>query len=340
MARRHYLRHFTRLCSLTLGLWVAQRSAAASELSWSGPADCDQREQLVFQLERALSAPLAEVAAFHFQVHVERTSPESRARLLVRTSADAAVSERVLVAPSCSKLVDTLTVAMALALEAATSAQEPASPAAEVAPAEPSRVLQPPALGGERAADASGVTATPEDALTPLTWGATLWLTGDGGSLPAPGLGTALSIEAAWPGLELRALATLWFEQHAPLAGQPELGGDLALATGALLACTSAVRVGANSLALALCAGGELGRLAGSGTGVLNPRSGQSLWAAARTEADLVWRVPATRLALGAQLGLALPFVRDDFVLDGIGAVHRPASLAGRAGIGIGVAFE
>lgn len=70
-----------RVCCLVLGLWLVPEPASASELSWSGPPDCDQREQLVFQLERALSAPLSQVAAFHFQVHVERTTPDARARL-------------------------------------------------------------------------------------------------------------------------------------------------------------------------------------------------------------------------------------------------------------------
>lgn len=330
-----------RGCCLALGLWLAPEPATASELSWSGPADCDQREQLVFQLERALAAPLSEVADFHFQVHVERTAPDARARLLVRTSAESGVSERVLVAPSCSKLVDTLTVAMALALEAAAAAEEPPSSATDPRLSAPATPAPEPARGsGEPAADEHGAPEATEGVPEPLAWRATLWLAGDAGSLPEPALGAALGLELGWPEVQLRALATLWLEQHAQLAGQPGLGGDLALATGALLGCTTVFGARQDSLALGLCAGGELGRLSGSGTGVLTPRSGYSLWAAARAEVEMAWHVPSTRLRLGAQLGMAVPFVRDDFVLDGIGAVHRPESLVARAGLGVGVAFE
>ena len=45
-----------------------------------------------------------------------------RARLLVRTSAESGVSERVLMAPSCSKLVDTLAVAILTNFSAPTGA--------------------------------------------------------------------------------------------------------------------------------------------------------------------------------------------------------------------------
>jgi hypothetical protein len=81
---QHWLWSWGLTCSLVLGSWLAPAGASASELSWSGPTDCEQREQLVFQLERALAAPLSEVAAFQFQVHVERTTP-CRAASLTHT---------------------------------------------------------------------------------------------------------------------------------------------------------------------------------------------------------------------------------------------------------------
>src|SRR5688572_19686710 len=121
-----------RALASSLALLVATpgASAHASDLSWSGPAECSQREQLLFQIERALGASLAETAPFPFQVHVERTTPDVRARLVVQGDGDASsVKERLLVAPDCSQLVDTLAIAVALAIEAARSEVE-ARPAA------------------------------------------------------------------------------------------------------------------------------------------------------------------------------------------------------------------
>jgi len=135
-------------------------------------------------------------------------------------------------------------------------------------------------------------------------------------------------------------VGTLWLEQHTRVAGDSALGGDVQLATGALLACMSPVAAARRELSAFLCGGGELGRLSGTGTGVVEPRTGQRLWAAARLSGDLFWSIPSTSLRLGAQLALVVPLIRDDFVLDGIGSVHRPSSLVGRAGLGLDVAFE
>jgi hypothetical protein len=90
----------------------------ASDLSWSGPVDCAQSEQLLFEIERALGAPLAVTGRVHLQVHVTRTAPDARALLRVGTDGDAPASERSLAAPDCATLVDTLAVAITLALEA------------------------------------------------------------------------------------------------------------------------------------------------------------------------------------------------------------------------------
>lgn len=97
--------------------------AGASALSWSGPPECRESEQLAFQVQRALGAPLADTGHVHLQVHIERVTPDARALLRI-TSADSAseevhLKERLLVAPDCATLVDTLAVAIALAVEAA-----------------------------------------------------------------------------------------------------------------------------------------------------------------------------------------------------------------------------
>src|SRR5688572_22855180 len=113
--------------------------ARASDLSWAGPAECARSEQLVFQVERALGAPLAETGQVHLQVHVARTVPTTRALLRIADdSAHPPISERRLVAPDCDKLVDTLAVAITLAIEAAT-------PQPEILPAPAATTPPPPA---------------------------------------------------------------------------------------------------------------------------------------------------------------------------------------------------
>jgi len=86
--------------------------AGASDLSWAGPPECRESEQLSFQVERALGAPLADTGHLHLQVHIARVSPDARALLRITSdeggAADAQLKERLLVAPNCATLVDTL----------------------------------------------------------------------------------------------------------------------------------------------------------------------------------------------------------------------------------------
>lgn len=95
------------LASVLLATSLARR-AAASDLGWSGPADCAQSEQLLFQVEQALGTPLANTGDVHLQVHVARTTPTASALLRIEDeTAEPALSERSLVAPDCERLVDT-----------------------------------------------------------------------------------------------------------------------------------------------------------------------------------------------------------------------------------------
>ncbi len=311
--------------------------AAASDLSWAGPVECAEREQLLFQIERALVAPLAETGRFQLQVHVERVAPEARAILRIAgDTADVEVKQRLLVAPDCETLVDTLAVAIALAIEAAV----PPSVANVVAPSEVAAQPLDSGISNGHWVGAAGVEPEPVRPV-PVPRGSA-WLVGDTGSLPGPALGVGLGFDLGWPRLQIGVLATLWLEQHAQLASSSAgaVGGDLRLLTAGIVGCTNPLSNPAGPLLLSLCVGWEMGRLSGRGTGITAPRDAQALWAAPSLQAGLSWRLPETRLSVGARVGVATPLGREEFVLDRLGTVHQPASLVGRAALGMNVALE
>jgi hypothetical protein len=316
------------------------RSAVASDLGWSGPADCAQSEQLLFQVEQALGAPLADTGQVHLQVHVARTTPTARALLRIEDeAAEPALSERSLVAPDCEKLVDTLAVAITLALEAAVPPrEEPPSPVIPVGtaraaarpssppPTSPADVVAPEPESAEHAGPTARVVAR---------------VLADVGSLPSVALGLGLGAQLVWSRLQLELLGTLWSEQHARLdvSGLPDAGADLALVTGALSACTTPLGSDPAPLVLALCLSWEMGRLSGEGTGISAPRQASELWMAPAASIGLTWR-PGPAPGLGARMGAATPLGGGEFYLDRIGTVHQPASVAARAGLSVDVAFE
>lgn len=337
------MNRFLLACAVGLAS-SAPFGAQASDLSWSGPAECSRSEQLVFQVERALRASLAETGEVHLQVHVARASPTARALLRIADdAADPAISERRLVAPDCDKLVDTLAVAITLAIEAAAPQPEITPSPVPSAPPPAARLSAPAASLPEAP---SPVAASRDD--SPAEARASLGavphvaarLLGDLGSLPTPALGIGVGAQLGWSHWLLELTGTLWTERHAPLdsATTPGAGADLSLATGAFAGC--ALPLEESSLAMALCVGWEVGRVSGIGTGITSPRRASGLWLAPTLDAGLTWTPTGSRLGIGARVGAAAPLGQRPFYLERLGTVHEVASLVARAGLSVDVALE
>jgi hypothetical protein len=319
--------------------------ARASDLSWSGPADCSRSEQLMFEVEQALGVPLAETGRLHLQVHVARTAPTARALLRIDAEGEPAPSERRLVAPDCDKLVDTLAVAITLAIEAAAPPPEPApapAPAArQLARVEPSPA-QPLARVVNVADEAGPLDRPPPD--VPAARGpsprVTARVLADVGSLPAPAFGIGVGAQLAWSRWQLELVGALWGDRHARIdsATTANAGADLSLVTAALAAC--ALPLEEISVAIALCASWEMGRLSGQGTGITSPRGASGLWLAPGIEAGFTWRPAGSRLGIGGRVGAAAPFGQRSFYLERLGTVHEVESLVARAGLSIEVALQ
>jgi hypothetical protein len=324
------------IASCVLGFALSLPGVArATDLSWSGPADCAQSEALVFQVERALGASLAETGQLHLQVHVARTAPTARALLRIADDApEPSISERKLDAPSCEKLVDTLAVAITLAIEAA--APVPEAPAIPKAPA---RAAPPPVAAVPAAPQAA--LDVPEDEPEGGSAGPVprvlARVLADVGSLPGPALGVGLGAQLGWPWLQLELVGTLWAEQHTRLEATPSAGADLSLATGALSVCTSPL--GASTIAIALCVGAEVGRASGIGTGISAPRQASGLWLAPTADVGLTFRPSERGVGIGARIGAAAPLGRDPFYLERLGTVYQAESLVARVSLGLDVSL-
>ncbi len=332
-----------RLLAVTLALLGASQPAVAraSDLSWSGPPACAQIEPLLFQIERALGAPLSESGHVHLQVHVTSLAPDARALLrIMDDSREVALRERSLVAPDCDKLVDTLAVAITLAVEAASpGGTEPDAATAAHAQAPTSVATRSPT---PPPSEQRGAPSAPLGPSGGAVLRAMALLLGDVGSLPAPGLGLGLGLQLAWTRLQLEILGALWLEQHATLepAVVAGAGADVGLATGSVSVCATPLDSSSTALTLALCVGWEMGQLRGSGTGVSTPRSANALWLAPTVHAGLTWQPLGSRFGFGAHLGAGVPLERDRFFLNDLGDIHQPATVVGRAAFRLDVALE
>jgi hypothetical protein len=333
-------------CLLAIIGSLFSAAAGAAELSAGGPAPCPDAAELRFRVERALGMPLERAAPLHFDVHFERSARSFVAQLRVdANAASPAPKQRRLEATKCSELADAVSVAIALALGAGEPASDPAwqpAPPAVVAP-----VAEVPAVAS--ALDTSSATPAARDApvanaeLEHARWLPELSLAVllDSGSLPAPSWGLALGAALRTERFAVRALGTLLFDQHAKLAtGPAAAGADLGLALGSLSLCAAPFGSLQTRFAAALCGGWELGRLSGLGTGVDSPHQRAELWSAPRVDAELSWQAPGTLLRFAAQLTLAAPLQRDDFVLGGVGTIYRPPGAVARFAAAVELGFD
>jgi hypothetical protein len=342
------LRRALVLIAVTMSLAAG---AAAAELHVEGPAACLDGQELAFRLERTLGRPLEGVAPFRVNVTVSGTRAHRSARIEMIDEAASERMERVVSASDCGDLADAITVVVALALDSRTTANEgePAAAGQMEIEAPPQSAPEPPPLvaadEGARAASAES-TARGEASVVRgegmLEPAVSVWVVGDAGSLPAPGLGASLGVELGAESWQLRAQGTLFVDQRhqvgSAAGGAP--GAELRLVTGALLGCVVPVGSASSPLQLRACTGWELGRLSGTGTGVAAPRRGNALWSAPLVELGVLWPISGTRLKLGALIVAAAPLGRDDFVLRDVGHVHRPGSVVGRAALGAAFALE
>jgi len=123
------------------------------------------------------------------------------------------------------------------------------------------------------------------------------------------------------------------------LADGTPVGGTFSLLALGLAACFDAsIASGPDAVKIALCAGPELDVLRGRSFGVNVPGEGAKTWASAvaGVEGDVPvsgpWR-------LTVRLAAVLPQRREHFALQGVGEVHQPAAVGGRAAVGLELVF-
>jgi len=264
-------------------------------------------------------------------VRIEPSRAGYDARLQVSRPADRAQGTRALQAASCAELTEALALAIVVAIGADAEPSLPAAPA----PRQPEPAAPP---ESEPGAPTDAPTAAPSTG--PALVGAA-WMVADTGTLPAPGLGVALGVGLSWPNVQLRAVGTLLPEREGflPLADANPPGASIGLLAGSVAACVP-FAVKPSAFGLSACAGWELGQLSGSGTHVSTPFHQRRFWSAPRFDVAGRWALSETALALELLVTAAAPLTRDDFVVEDLGSVHRPANVVGRLGLGLSVSTD
>ena len=302
---------------------------AAAGLTLAEPALCTSADELSFRVSRALGQPVASVAGPQFAVSIRAVRAGFQAQLETAATQAGPARERSISAANCEELTDSVALAIALALGSSAPVEPPAAlePEAASTPAP-----APPTPGHDDVSERPTTTASSGPRVDVLAW-----LMADTGSLPGAGLGVSAGAGLAWSMLELRALGLFLPPREGHPAGGDATspGAELSLLAGSLLVCAPLSDAG-RPLQVLACAGWELGQLSGTGTQVATPHERSTLWSAGRIDLGAAWLIPGSPLALELLASVLAPLSRDEFILKDIGAVHQPANVVARAGLGLG----
>ncbi len=302
---------------VVLGVSLIPRAAAAElRLSWNAPKECPTESYVRDAVSRTAS-PNASREAVDADVFVEHGD---RWSVTIRTKrAGVVAADRRLDATSCEALADATAVILAMALVPADAAPSPA-PLAPPPPAPvPARLPESPASSPDPRPRAMSVSAS---------------LVADTATLPSPALGGRAHL--AWtPGRARLGVSGGYFAGQSKATGSSAAGATLSLVTAGARACWAVART---AVELAPCVGGDVQIMKASGYGAEANFDASALWLAA-TAGALV-RLPVTAgFAIRADIDAVVPLARPRFIVEGDGAVHKPANLGLRAGIGAELLF-
>jgi len=315
----------TALAACTLsGVWTSRaRAEPELSLSWPTHARCPDQTWVLARVEAQLGRALGDARV---PLHARASIRESARtfELTLETEHDDVRGARRFRAARCEQVAEAAALVLALSI-GAQSETEPVVPRDMEVPA-PRTTLPDAAPATERRA--------------PTRFSAVVGALLERGLLPHAGVGPELGVGLAWR-RSRATLSGLWL----PPARSPrgDDGGKVAVSLWAARAGYCHTLLGRPRARLAGCAGLELGRAAGQGIALARPETRRTLWCAASLSARLSTQL-VRRLGLYLEPGLAVPFVRRQFVSsDGQGQrlaiLHTPQATSKRVSVGIELFF-
>jgi hypothetical protein len=332
VGRGRELRRAAVAAGLALALAPAPAAGERLALRWTAPAGCPSATEVQAEVARLLGDRTGRTGR---DLAVTAEVAEARpGEWSVRLAEGA--HERVVRGASCPAVAAAAAVILALMIDPTAEVEPaPALPPASwpVAPASaPAPPPHPPAAPSPPVilpAPAPPATAWPR------SWSAGAWASVDAGSLPGAAAGFGVGGALGLGRQQLTAAFEAWPSDAGSTAEKTAAGGRFDLLVGVLGTCRTLLT---GRLELAPCVAVELGRLHARGYGVAAPGEGSSVWVAGRGGVRAGWRL-TTRLNVVLRADAVVPFERPSFVLVNVGPVHRPAAVAGRAGLGLEARF-
>lgn len=301
----------------------ARAQQARIELTWSGPAECQDDGGVEREIERIVGDSRTVAAEAPLRV-LARVTRQHDGNWLVHLSTRAGerTGERSLIGTSCAEVQQATALIVALMVNPNVRLEpEPPAPSPPVA-------ASPPRKAGAQPRAAETPSNEARLGIEP-SLGAAFNL----GVLPSVGMGLSFGVALRgqrWSG-ELSGAA--WLPQSKTSDDALEAGGDFGLLGANLFACYQV-----HPTPLGCCLGPGVRSMRGEGFGVSTPSNARATWAVVAAELFVAAEL-SHHLVLRLTLGAEFPFRPPTFSLAGLGKVHSPAPVAGTAGSALAVRF-
>lgn len=333
---RRRARSFVALAA-AFGASLLSASAASApvgslpiELDWQAPASCPESDDVERDVRRLLGdAPIPEnVSPIVAKVSV-RQSGESSFDVRIRTTSGGDERERDLRVETCDEARHLVAFLLAFLIDPNASEHsrtEPPPNQPAVVPVLPAPVHREPEPSKARRA---------RNGRSPR-WALDVLVGADLGTLPSASLGGELRGGVLFPGWSVEARAAAWLPRREESPKVPGAGGEFTLLDAGLLGCLR--QAPWEAVSIQVCAGSALLALRGEGYGVETSTEDTAVFAGATGEGALFVGL-AARTSLRLGLGALVPFRRPAFAIHGVGEIHRPSAVSGRAALGFEVTF-
>lgn len=315
-----------------LAVALPVRAESPLSLTWAAPKECPVRESVVLAVERLITKPPTKtlVATAIVEKRDERYGAD------IRTPG----GERHLDGESCRAVSEAVAMVLALAIDpeaspsaAAFAAFDEPVPTAQAKPeGAAARPVAPAAVSAappEPEKDEPPPKNEPDEEAKGARFIAGAFALFESGMLPGPTFGASANIGVGMTAWSAEVGGTWLLPREGELEDDSSRGGEIGYIGGYAAGCVTPFR----PRRVDFCGAFEVGRIAGTGSGVTNPLTG-----------DAVWLAPAlygaARLPLFGQvngegrLGVAFPLNRPKFSLNDLGEVHQPAPFTVRAELG------
>jgi hypothetical protein len=301
-------------------------------LSWTAPGDgdCPNAAYVLGEIRRYVGPARADRKPIRANA-VIRAAGSGAWQMVLKTEQGNTQGERIFRDASCTAISDAAVVVLAWMIDpnAMSDQARPAAPAAP--PSAPADVAP--------KAPASTPPARPREAIVPFVG---IAVAGDAGTVPAAASGAEIRAGASMRPVRVSGYGAYWPSSSkavSTLADGTPAGGTFSLLAVGLQGCFDAPFLSRrDGTRIAFCAGPELDVMRGRSFGVNVPGEGTKTWVSAVVGVE--GAVPVSgpwRLSVG--VAVVLPQHREHFALQGIGEVHQPASVAGRAALGLELTF-